>query len=302
MPKPGFEFSLDSGVFNVTYNSPSRPVGNLREEFNNDAVSISKAGPVYIAFSSGVDSQIIARCFIDMKLDAEFVFLHLVGHNDIEYNRMLACEKFYGISVRKISLDINEYKAAWIEDNKKNAVNSIAQYPFVYLSSQLVEQWPMVTQGKMEPALVGVHKSKMAIYHNYYESMEVRFSLMSRHRQIYDFPYSPESVASYYTDDNMKTFASTIRYFANNNVMLNGNPVEYTQYFNTYAKPFVKGRYFGDDILWFSKLTGAEHYPDWLSGMGHVKDTRVSVPYWDLVDFLENSINESKTYNQWIFK
>jgi len=302
MSKLGIEFSNTPDKFSVTYNSPTRKIGNLREEFNNDALSISKAeGPVYIAFSSGIDSQIIVRCFLDLKLDAEFVFLHMVGHNEQEYQQILECEKFFNISVRKIEVRPEEYKSAWLKDNEKNKIDSISHYPFLYLSSKLEEAWPVITQGKAEPALVGTSKTKMSIYHNYYESMELRFSLMGRHRKIYDFPYSSEAITSYYTDNNMKTFASNIKYFAGNNLKFNNHFIEYTQYYNSYAKPFVKGQYFKDDVIWFPKLTGTEQHPEWLAGLGHSKNTRVSVPYWDLVNFLENNLNESKTYSDWFY-
>lgn len=290
-----FEFINTEGRFSVQYNSKRRPVGNLRDEFNIDAANIfAEAGPIYIALSSGVDSQIITRCFLDQSLDAEYVFLHLPGYNDVEFRQLDECKKYFGIDVRIVSLDINLVKDEWMISNAKNKVNCISQYPFQYLSSQLPGEFPIVTQGKMEPSVVGVNKNKMAIYHNYYESMELRFSLMSPYRKVYDFPYSPEAITSYYTDVNMKTFVSNIKYFTSNNC-------EYTQYFNTFAKSFVKGSHF-DDVIWFPKLNGSEDYPTWLLEMGHSVDTRVSVPYWDLVEFLENTTSGSKIYKEWIFK
>jgi hypothetical protein len=299
--KSAINFTNDSSGFKVTYNSPTRKFKDLREEFNNDALTLGKEGPVYISFSAGVDSQIIARCFIDMKIDAEFVFLYIKNHNEQEYQQVIECEKYWGISVKKIELDLKKFKTKWIKDNQSNPVDSLVQYPFLYLSSQLEESWPIVTQGKSEPALVGINPNKIAVYHNFYEAMELRFNLMNRYRTVYDFPFSPEAIASYYTDDNMKTFASTIKYFGNNNLQFEGAPVQYNQYYNTYAKPFVKGKYFKNDILWFSKLTGAEKYPDWLLKMGFSPNTRVSVPYWDLVNFLSNELDSSKDYKDWIF-
>lgn len=296
-PTLGLKFSGPDN-FNVTYHSPRRKIGNLREEFNNDAVELSKnLGMVYIAFSSGVDSQIIARSFLDMGLDAEYVFLHNKGNNELELEHVLECEKFYGIKVRKIELDINEHKDKWIADNEKHYASSITQYPFLYLSEQLEEDWPIITQGKAEPAIVGVRKEIMSIYHNYYEDMELRFALMKNHRRVYDFPFSPEAIASYYTEDNLKVFASNIKYFSENRMKLS-----YSQYFNMYAKPFVKGKYYRDDVIWYSKLTGAENYPKWMLDLDYIKETRVSVPYWDLVEFLENTLDEEKTYNDWIYQ
>ena len=292
------KFSKDPNNFFVTYSSPHRDYSNIRDEFDNDAMEISKKhGPVYIAFSSGVDSQIIARSFIDKKLDAEFVFLRMKNVNDVEYNQMKECEDFFNIKVRVIEVDLEEYKNQWLEENTSNSVNCISQYPFKFLSDSLKENWPIISQGSVEPCLIGSNISNVSLYHNYYESMEIRFKLMGKSREIIDFPSSAESVASYYTDDNMKTFASTFKYFFKNTL-----GVEQAQMFNVYAKSFVKGQYYKKDIIWFSKLTGYEKGPDWLLQLDYKKDTRVSVPYWELVDFLENTRGKQKVFSTWNFK
>jgi hypothetical protein len=95
----------------------------------------------------------------------------------------------------------------------------------------------------------------------------------------------------------MKTFASTFKYFVKNTL-----GVEQSQMFNAYAKSFVKGQYYKKDIIWFSKLTGYENGPDWLLQLDYIKDTRISVPYWELVDFLENTRGQQKTFSSWNFK
>lgn len=303
----GIEYSKDPKNFFVRYNSPRRDFSDLRTEFNNDAVSISETcGPVYIGFSSGVDSQIMARCFIDMNLDAEYIFLHSVGFNDLELSRTIECEKYYGIKVTKYEININDFRDQWISKSNGKHMPSMYNYPFEWLSKQLPEPWPFVMQGTAEPAIIGTSSLNASIYHNYYDFMEQRTELMQPFRRIIDFPFSPESIASYYTDSTTKLFCETLQY-------LHENPVSslipeyykderYLQYFNTYAKSFVKGKYFSKDIKWFGKLTGSEGYPDWFKGYPIVSSTRVSVPYWDLVDFLENTRNSSKEFSGWAFK
>jgi len=291
-------FSDDPENFYVTYKSPARDYGNLREEFQNDAVQISKDyGPVYIAFSSGIDSQIIVRNFVDKKLDAEYVFLHVKNVNDIELQQLKECEKFFKIKVRIVKLDLEKYKKDWIAESNQYQINCISQFPFRFLSESLKESFPIITQGSVEPCIVGTHNDNVSVYHNYYEAMELRFSLMELSRKVLDFPYSSESVASYYTDDNLKTFASTLKYYVNNNLN-----VDQSHLFNTYAKAFVKGKYYNKDLIWFSKLTGYEKSPEWLLKLDYITETRVSVPYWDLVDFLENTRNEVRIYKDWNFK
>jgi hypothetical protein len=169
-------------------------------------------------------------------------------------------------------------------------------YPFEWLSKTLEKDYPLITQGSNDPAIVGP-AHKLSIYCNYYEGMQKRFRLMSPYRKVIDFPYSPEAIASHYTDENMKVFCSTMRYYRENNV-----DISKTQYYNIFGKSFVKGRYFKDDILWYGKRTGYESFPNWISPQLNIKDTRVSIPYWDIVNFMENERNVYKDYADWIYQ
>jgi hypothetical protein len=286
------QFSTDPNNFTVTYTSPNRDYGDLRAEFNNDAVKLKEKGPVFLAFSSGVDSQVILRSFLDMKVDFQCVFLHMHGVNEQDFTQLAYCKRFYGIDVRVIDLNVEEHKEEWILDNTKNNVNLISQYPFKYLSDSLTESYPMITQGAVEPCIVGSDEKNVSIYHNMYEAMELRFKIMND-RDIIDFPLSPESVASYYTDEALKTFATTFHYYNDN--------MDPTQTFNKNAKAFIKGKYYKNDILWFPKLTGYETAPNWLAQIDYVKTARVSVPYWELVTFLEKTRNETKTFKDWMY-
>jgi hypothetical protein len=230
-----------------------------------------------------------------MKLDCEFVFLHGPGYNDTDLAQVEYSKSVLGIDVRVITVDFDSKRTEWETDNKQYNVNYISQYPFKYLCEQLPEKFPIISQGKNEPCVVGTSSENSYIYHNRHEAMELRFKLMGTARTVLDFPNSSESVTSYYTDKNMKTFVRTLKYYYENSLH-----VPSSQLFNIYAKPFVKGQYYKDnELVWFSKLTGYESYPDWLRQLDYVKDTRVTVPYWDLVDFLENTRNETKTFTDW---
>lgn len=295
--KSGIEF-IDNGSFKVQYNAPSRDFSDLRTEFNIDATNISKEhGPVYIAFSSGVDSQIILRSFIDMNLDFRAVFLYSPGVNDLEYQRVLICKKFYGSKIDIYKINFKEHKEEWLKEAEGKNNNYITQFPFRYLSSKLEEPWPIITQGAVEPALIGSTNTNVCIYHNKTEIMVIRHELMGKFRKVIDFPYSPESVASYYTDEQLQTFANSFQYFYDN-----GLPVKPSQFFNMYAKPFVKGRHYKKDVIWFNKLTGAENYPKWLlTNDPYDEKKKVSVPYWDLVKFLETKREGYKIYKDWLY-
>jgi hypothetical protein len=309
----GIEFN-DSENFYVKYRSPRRKIKNLRDEFNIDAIEISKTyGPVYIGFSSGVDSQIIARCFLDNNLDCEFIFLHVKGINDIELERVIECEKYYGIEVKKYSLDIETYKDQWIARSQNEVQKSMHQYQFEWLSKELCGNFPLVMQGAVEPAIIGGQFKRIknydypvSIYHNFFESSLQRKRLMEKFRPVLDFPFSPEAITSYYTEHSFKNFCRNINYFIETDPLMPSLQKKIDivnhklDYFNIYAKPFVKGNYF-KDINWYGKLSGYEMTPKWVESDVFKNDTSISVSYWDLVNFLENNIGQEKIYSNWIY-
>lgn len=300
----GIEYSNDPNNFYVKINAPRRNFSDFKTECYNDALQIKKLGPVYVLFSTGIDSQIIARSFVDAGVDAEYIFLNY-QNSSIEIDRVKECEKFYNIKIRVINLDIEQYKEEWIHKASIEHIPSLRHYPFEWLSENLKENFPIITQGSNDPAIVGDRKDNMSIYCNYYESMQQRFRLMKKYRRVYDFPFSPEAIASLYTNDCIKTFCNTIQSFKENSLEKNKKLLTNSQYFNYFAKPFVKGNSFGESIIWYGKLHGYENCPGWLRDLKYsifyILETRISIPIWDLIDFLEQTRNTYKLYYDWHF-
>ena len=301
--KQGLEYLLEGQKCIVRYQAPDRDFSDFRTEVNNDAVKIKNTyGQVYVLFSSGVDSQVIARSFLDMGVDAEYVFLNTVGRSDVELIHVRECEKFFGFKVRVIDIDIEQHKDTWIERGKTEYPFSMFHYPFEWLSQQLDRDYPIITQGANDPAIIGETNETMSIYCNYFETMQQRFRLMGKYRKVIDFPYSPESIASYYTDDIVKSFCTSIQYYRENKLtMPGGRIIDPTTYWNYYGKGMMKAKHFKNDIIWYGKLSGYEKYPDWFKDACYIDETKVSVPYWDLVDFLENNKSVHKDYTDWIY-
>lgn len=303
----GINFSANVNLFKATFKSPSRPIGSFKEECYKDAESLRSQGPFYVLFSTGVDSQIIARSFKDNNIDCEYVFLNFVNTNNVELSRIHECKKFYNIDIRIVDLDLEKLKDSWISRCKEEKTPALLQYPFEHLSSILEKDYPIVVQGANDPAIITDNKtfSKASIYLNYFESSLQRHRLMSKYRPVIDFPFSPEAITSYYTNINLKTFCRTIRYFKEISNIKNIS-VGNTDYFNTFAKPYVKGLSFEDSIIWYGKLTGYENIHDWAAdkkyNIYNVLETRISVPYWDLVSFLEGDYNQTKDYTEWHYK
>jgi hypothetical protein len=301
--KQGLQYLLKGQKCIVRYQAPNRDFSDFRTEANNDAVTIKNTyGQVYVLFSSGVDSQVIARTFLDMGVDAEYVFLNSVGYSEVELAHVRQCEKFFGFKVRVVDININEYKEQWIARSKTEYPFSMYHYPFEWLSEHLEGNYPIITQGANDPGFIGTTSETISIYCNYFETMQQRFRMMGKSRPVIDFPYSPESIASYYTDDVVKAFCSSIQYYTENKLLNhNGYSIHNIEYWNYYGKGLMKAKHFKNDIIWYSKLSGYESYPKWFTDSCLINETKVSVPYWDLVDFLENNRAVYKEYSDWTF-
>jgi hypothetical protein len=258
-------------------------------------------GKCYLGFSSGIDSQIIARCFIDMGIPFEPVFLHVPGSNDIELKHVEECERFFNMKVTRLTINLEDHREEWVARSKTELVPNMHQYQFEWLCKQLAEPWPFISQGAMEPYIVGSNNHNVCIYRNKFEDMRQRFAIIEPVRKVFDFPYSPEAIASYYTDNAVKGYCASLQSYRENALQSNGSPLRPGQYWNYYAKPIVKGQYFRKDIIWYGKLSGYETYPEWFKSEYYVKETRVTVPYWDMVSFLENSREGYRDYSKWLF-
>lgn len=297
-------YELVNDQFVVKYQSPARAFGNLREELNSDVKRINDAhGKVYVAFSSGVDSQVILRCFLDMKADFEPFFLHVKGFNDYEYDLVKESEKFYGIDIKILELDLEQHKSEWLLRKEQEKPITLLHYPFEWASKQLPENFPMIMSGANEPAIIGNSTKGLHIYHNYYESLLLRFDLIGKHRTILDFPYSAESLAAYYCDDLIKTWGDVCEYYINNDlVSASSMRMHPLGRFNYYLKGLLKGKYFKRDILWPAKKTGYENYPEWtIPHFPYPLKTSVSVNYNDLVSHLESCSGTWKEFKDWNF-
>jgi hypothetical protein len=289
----------------VKYQSPSRKFGDLREELNNDAKLIGeKYGKVYVAFSSGVDSQVILRCFLDMKVDFEPFFIHVKGRNDFEKTVVELSEKFYGIKIKILEVQLEEHREEWEARSISENFPTLVHYPFELASKMLPENYPMIMSGANEPAIIGNRIIGLHIYHNYHESLRLRFNLINKHRTILDFPYSAESLASYYCDDLIKIWGDVCNYYITNDLVVSGTqqPMVPGSRFNYYLKGLLKGKYFKKDILWPSKKSGYENYPNWMiPHWAYPKEAHISVNYNDVVQHLESCSGSIKEFKDWIF-
>jgi len=290
----------------VRYLSPSRKFSNLRDELNNDARLINqKYGKVYLAFSSGVDSQVILRCFLDTNSDFEAFFIHSKGYNDKELKKVYESEQFYGIKIKILELELAKYQDLWIQKRIEDNLPTCVHYPFEWASEILPEPWPIVMSGANEPCVVGNKVQGVYIAHNINESLLLRFQLLGKKRKVLDFPFSAESLSAYYCDEILKTYEYVCPYYNRNGLYYNPvgtsyHPIRAQDRFNYYFKGLIKGQFFQSDILWPPKLSGYENFPAWtIPSWNYPTKLYVSVPYKKLVSHLESYSGITQEFRGW---
>jgi len=290
----------------VRYLSPSRKFSNLRDELNNDARLINqKYGKVYLAFSSGVDSQVILRCFIDIKGEFEPFFIHYTNYNTNELEQVRQAEKFYNIKIKILDIDIDSYKDQWEQRRLNENHLTCIHYPFEWASEILPNPWPIVMSGANEPTLIENLNDKIYIWHNIQESEMFRFRLMTKYRTILDFPYSAESLSAYYCDNIIKTYCHVNSYYFRNNLFVKKKSGEFDfvrERFSVYLKTLIKGKEFKDEIIWFPKLTGYENFPDWtIPHYKYPSTFSISAPYNAVVEHLESCSGTITDFRDWVY-
>jgi hypothetical protein len=272
----------------ATFIGPSRKFGNLREELTIDAKNISnRFGHVYVALSGGMDSQIIVRCLQDVGADFTPFFIHSIGCNDDELELIRQCEKFYGISVEIVSVDVHSKREEWLQRMLQDKLHTCLNYNIIDGCNLLKENHPIVMCGP-DICIAGNanYPHTVSTSYNYYRADNVRFRNIRKTRTLLDFPYSPESCASQYCDDFLKSYIECKLYYENNGLVdrTSYKPVRNNSLYQMYVKALLKARYFKKDILYFGKRTGYENYPSWI-----LKDA-IPPPEYNVVIPFEESI------------
>lgn len=287
--KQGLQFRNSPINFFVRLHSPSRNYDDMRTEYMNDAINLTKeVGRVNLSFSTGVDSQIALRAFLDANIEPNVYYLRYVGYENEEYIRVKECEDFYNIRINVIDLHLDDLQHEFITRNTNNKLESMRQVPFEYLSKLIPNQYPLVSIGPhdMGQQFFGATTERANIYWNYFQGELQRFRMMNKYRKIFDFPYSPEALATTYTDEVIKTFSRTVRYYRET-----ASFVPVYDFWKIFIKPMLYGKHYKNDIIWYGKLTGQENLPKWFYDRTtrYITESAITANYWELVNFIENN-------------
>jgi hypothetical protein len=237
-------------------------VGNLREEYHRRARDIiSLSDKLILGISSGVDSQAALRSFHDQGIKIETAFLYMPGYNDIEYNNLKTLEHAWKFKSHVIDIDPMKCK-----DEILDISNQLGLPPFQILHRKFLSQLPDVNflQGSDGPFITFI-KGIAHFYEGYntYEMSRKRAGdTLGRTAEYLLFDKTSEMVVSAVKDDIMTAFI-------NAHGLYEKQGVRNIDWWDTFIKPMYYGKYWGKDLLYFPKLSGAENINYIMQGPEH---------------------------------
>jgi hypothetical protein len=113
------------------------------------------------------------------------------------------------------------------------------------------------------------------------------------------YGWTPEFIASVITDDIYLGVLRSAKYFNGNGVEIPFKHPKSIDRWDMYIKPVMYGKYWGDELEYFSKYAGFEKL-DWIrKAPGYKLNLRnhaVLIPYFKFIDFLNLGNGETKRF------
>jgi hypothetical protein len=295
----GINFGFDQDKFFVEYDSCSRSVGNLREEFEKRAVSLCNHNPkLMLGLSSGLDSQAVLHSFFSQGIKIECAFLYYPTYNETEFYNLKILEKKYDF--KSIIIDIDPIAC---KDEIMHVWETEQIPPSQSLQKKFLEQLPKdldFIQGIHGPDLYYSEKYKnwsVLETANSFEIFRLRafLSLENRTGKIIGWERIPEISLSVLTDPIIESFMYSYRYISQNRLIYeDGSKIPLIDYWDLYFKPFIFGKYWKDELEYFPKYQGPEGIDYVLNNPYHqFRKNLIKVPYDDLISHFKK--NEKST-------
>jgi hypothetical protein len=226
--------------------------------------------------------------------------MYLPGYNDNEYQNLKIVNKKFGIKTHIIDIDPHfcraELEAEAAEHNIQ--INSILQKKFLSLVPSDYDFVAMVH----DPYIYIDDKFNFYWYQGHYSVESVRwraFELVERSGKFIFFGDSSEFLASILNEELLWSCLTAWRHYKNNGINRRGSHLnlQTEDRWDFYVKPFIYGKYWKDELIYFPKFSGFENI-SYLQTPLPSKEHAVLVPLKEFVNFLNSGNASPKRYYQ----
>lgn len=293
--------NYENDFFSITLTSCGRKIGNVREESEIQAKKLfDENNKIMLALSGGLDSQVVLHSFMSQNLPAECAFLYLIDCNDFEYNNVKALEKKYGFKLTVVELDPFKIKDEMIAEYEETKIP-----PFQLMHKKFLSLLPKehtFIQGLDGPDFVTKDKKwYIAQTANSFVNARVRaLEMVPRQGRVLSWEKTPEVFLSIIADDVVPAYMQSYPNIINNGLSYaNDKPIPIIDHYDLYIKPIIYGKYWKDELEYFSKYQGPEKVNWIMEKKWHqYRKNMAYIPYNDAIKVLSSIEPKSKTYNQ----
>lgn len=257
------KYGFLDGRFYIDIIGCSRQHGTMREESDRRAMELaSTSNNLLLSLSSGVDSQATLHSFYTQGIPIDTVFMYLPGYNDIEYENLKIVAKKYQITPTIIDINPDNLRSKIIEESLATDIHpySILWKHFLtkipeHLDFVQVSHDPYVHFSSLggDPVryFLGLHLPEI--------DRERAFNLVPRSGKFIHYGDTPEFLLSILEDSSFRAVINSYQYYANNRCHKPGTHLTTTDRWDYYSKPFLYGKYWKDELIYFSKFVGYEN-------------------------------------------
>jgi|688.fasta_scaffold159873_10 hypothetical protein len=207
--------------FTVSFKPINRQAGSLREEVNTTVRLIAKSAtaPLAVAFSGGIDSEVICRSLIEQEID--FV-VFIMQYND-KYNEQDIEWAFKFCTQHKINpIVLNVDILNFIEQGAKPYIDQgyksheVFRYLQLWLMEQAEQQGYSLIMGGREDA-ISKHAGQPVIKYSPTHVMTHEWNKSHGNRHYPSFyETTPELIAAYLDSSVLKIVCQDVNYFVQN--------------------------------------------------------------------------------------
>jgi hypothetical protein len=258
--------------FYVEYQSPGRPIGNMREELERAVREISEKSKdkLLLSLSSGLDSQVILHSLHQQGLPYTCAFLYMPGYNDNEYQNIQVLEKKYNFKSLVVEMDPAKEKDEVLEQAYKEHImpNNFMHKKFISL---LPPDMDVLTGMEGPDIVINNDTGKRFIMeaHWNYENTRLRtLRSVDRPGKILNIDRHETSdafLASILNDSVVRGYVNGMVYIINNDLVdeTTGRKPLTIWNWNYYVKPIILGKHWNTELEYFPKYMGVEKI-DWI--------------------------------------
>jgi len=296
----GLNFGFDEGKFYIDYYPAGRMVGTLREEFNKRAVELYTNVPnLVLGISSGLDSQAVMHSFFTQGIDIDYAFLYHPGCNTVELEQLRILEKKYSFKAQIVEID-----AFKIKDEVMDLHRKLDLPPNQILHRKFLEALP-----KDKTIIQGIHGPDFFYKNNAWHIVETANSfeiarlrsfqtVEGRSGGVIGWERTGPITLSLLLDDVVQAFLKSYNYISKNGLIYeSGDKIPFIDNWDLYIKPFIYGKYWGDELEYFPKYQGPEKIDYIMNGPRHQYNKNVTAISYDrLVRHLKEGVDKLRIY------